>query len=348
MKLKSIAIIATIALSLSGCKTELEKFSSNYSLEISNPKSVYTQNDEIKISLIDDAGIGMDSIKWYRNAQLLKEVSGSTLSRKLANEPLGNITYKARIYKDGKITAATTQVTQYSNKQPNMIKTVVTNRFPHLTEAYTQGLEFYGDSLYESTGQYRESDLRITNPTTGEVIKKIELPANEFAEGMTILNNKIYQLTWRSNKGYVYDLNLNKLDEFRYNESKEGWGLTNDGKHLLKSDGSAKIWRIDPNTYEELGYIEVTSNDRRIDKINELEFVNGKIYCNVYQNDLIMVVNPENGAVESFINVKDLRNEIPNWDKDNNVLNGIAYRNETGKFYVTGKRWNTLFEIELQ
>jgi glutaminyl-peptide cyclotransferase len=233
------------------------------------------------------------------------------------------------------------------NDKPKVLKYNVLNTYVHDTLSYTQGLEFYGDSLYESTGQYRESDIRITNVATGETIKKLSLPDSQFAEGMTILNDKIYQLTWQSKMGYVYDLDLNKIDDFKYNQSQEGWGLTNDGTYLYKSDGSSKIWKIDPNTYEELGYIEVVWNDRIVSKVNELEWIDGKIYANVYQSNLLMVINPKNGVTEAVINLSDLVKQIPNYSKDDNVLNGIAYDKKNDRLFVTGKRWPKMFEIEI-
>ena len=182
---------------------------------------------------------------------------------------------------------------------------------------------------------------------TGETIKKVELPGSQFAEGMTIMNDKVYQLTWQSQIGYVYDLGLNKIDEFAYNESKEGWGLTNDGKKLYKSDGTDKIWIIDPETFEEEGYIQVVSNVEVYDKINELEFIDGKIYANVYQKNVVVIIDPQTGGILEAIDLRLLKEQIPNYSKDDNVLNGIAYDKKNDRLFVTGKRWEKMFEIEI-
>jgi glutamine cyclotransferase len=347
MKLKHSVFLMVAALSLSGCKTDIETFKENYKLEITNSKLNWSEEDTVQISLIDDSSIGIDSVIWYQNESRIDGVSGKTLARKLKNQPYGNLTFKAIVYRNGMNTTVATQIKRMPNDKPKVLKYNVLNTYVHDTLSYTQGLEFYGDSLYESTGQYRESDIRITNVATGETIKKVSLPDSQFAEGMTILNDKIYQLTWKSKMGYVYDLDLNKIDDFKYNKSKEGWGLTNDGTYLYKSEGSSKIWKIDPNTYEELGYIEVVWNDRIVSKVNELEWIDGKIYANVYQSNLLMVINPKNGVTEAVINLSHLVKQIPNYSKDDNVLNGIAYDKKNDRLFVTGKRWPKMFEIEI-
>jgi glutaminyl-peptide cyclotransferase len=347
MQANKFIILLLIAISLSGCKTEIEKFNDNYSIAIDSPKSSWSEEDTVTITLNDSDNLGMDSIVWTQNAKKIEGVDGVTLSRKLKNQPLGTLTFKAHIYNDGRKTTVSTNIQRFNPNKPVIYQHEVVNIYPHDTGSYTQGLEFYGDSLYESTGQFRESDIRITNVVTGETIKKVDLPASQFAEGMTILNDKVYQLTWQSKIGYVYDLGLNKVGEFAYNESKEGWGLTNDGKKLYKSDGTDKIWIIDPITYEEEGYIQIVSDRKVFEKINELEFIDGKIYANIYQQNAIMIVDPSTGALESVINLTDLSKQIPNYSQNDNVLNGIAYDKKNDRLFVTGKRWEKMFEIKI-
>ena len=347
MKLNYFVLMIVITLSLSSCKTDIEVFKDNYELEITNSKLNWSDEDTVQISLLDSMSIGIDSVVWTQNAARIAGADGSTLSRKLKNQPYGNLTFKATVYRNGMNTTVATQIKIMPTQKATIYNYNILNTYVHDTLAYTQGLEFYGDSLYESTGQYKESDIRITNVTTGETIKKVSLPDSQFAEGMTILNDKIYQLTWQSKMGYVYDLDLNKIDDFKYNQSQEGWGLTNDGTYLYKSDGSSKIWKIDPNTYEELGYIEVVSNDRVVSKINELEWIDGKIYANVYTTNLIMIINPTNGLVEAAINLNTLKDEVPNYSEKDNVLNGIAYDKKNDRLFITGKRWPKMFEIEI-
>jgi glutaminyl-peptide cyclotransferase len=347
MKWTYPVVMILTALSLSSCKTDIEAFKENYRLEITNPKLNWNEDDTVQISLLDAASIGVDSVVWTQNAARINSAVGNSLSRKLKNQPYGNLTFKATVYKNGMNTTVATQIKRLPKQKAKVYNFNIVNTYPHDTTSYTQGLEFYGDSLYESTGQYKESDLRITNLLTGDTVKKIELPASQFAEGMTILNDKVYQLTWQSQMGYVYDLSLNKVGDFKYNQSKEGWGLTNDGEYLYKSDGSSKIWKIDPITYEELGYIEVVSNDRVVSKINELEWIDGKLYANVYTTNLIMIINPKNGVVEAAINLNNITKEVVNYSENDNVLNGIAYDKKNKRLFITGKRWPKMFEIEI-
>ena len=181
--------------------------------------------------------------------------------------------------------------------------------------------------------------------------KKIELEKKYFGEGMTIVNNKIYFLTWKSNKGFVYNLNTFELEsEFSYNRSKEGWGLTHSETELIKSDGTSKIWFLDPSSQKEKRYIQAYTNKQSISQLNELEFIDGKIYANYWQKPLIAIINPNNGIVEGIANLSDLVKEIEKTQtliKDNDVLNGIAYDKETNRLFVTGKNWQKLYEIEL-
>jgi len=222
----------------------------------------------------------------------------------------------------------------------------VVNEYRHDQNAYTQGLEFYNNQLYESTGLNGKSTLRRIDYRSGEILKIINLDYEYFAEGLTILKDKIYQLTWKNNIGFIYDLEFNKIGTFNYEKSKEGWGLCNDGEFIYKSDGTSKIWILDPMTLKEISYIDVLTDKSRIKNINELEFIDGKIYANTYQfnRDVVIVINPSNGIVEKVIDFSGIRDRVtqnPNLD----VMNGIAFINQ--KMYVTGKNWDKLFEVKI-
>ena len=170
-----------------------------------------------------------------------------------------------------------------------------------------------------------------------------------FAEGITLLDKKIYQLTWQSKIGFIYDLESFKLiDSFQYKKSIEGWGLCNDGKSIYKSDGSSKIWKINPNTLEEIDFIQVTTNKSIITKINEMEWINGRIYANTYQSnkDIIIIINPETGRVEGVVDFNGLKKKVKNHPKID-VLNGIAYNKNSNTIFMTGKNWNKLFELQI-
>ncbi|MCB0475409.1 MAG: glutaminyl-peptide cyclotransferase, partial [Flavobacteriaceae bacterium] len=233
-------------------------------------------------------------------------------------------------------------------KAPEMYTYEVINEYPHDPEAFTQGLEFYNGYLYESTGQNGFSSLRKVDLTSGKVLQKADLDKQYFGEGMTIFGDKIYMLTWQSGKGFIFDRDsFKQVGEFKYNQSKEGWGLTHNAKQLIKSDGSDHIWFLDPGTLQEVSSIETFTNKRRAEKLNELEYINGKIYANIWQQNGIIIVNPENGAIEGIADLSGLQSRAGQ-SGENYVLNGIAYDKEHDRLFVTGKEWNKVFEIKLK
>ncbi|MCL4133811.1 UNVERIFIED_CONTAM: hypothetical protein GTU68_048059, partial [Idotea baltica] len=227
----------------------------------------------------------------------------------------------------------------------------IVNSYPHDTKAYTQGLEYYNGFLYETTGRRGQSSLRKVDINTGKVLQKIDLDKQYFGEGMTILNDKIYWLTWKAKKGFVYNLKTFELEkEFTYNNSKQGWGFTNDGTELIKSDGSNKIWFLDAETLKEKRSIQVYSNDRAVDNINELELIDDKLYSNKYQKNTIVIIDIKTGAVVGLADLRPLKKEMAKTQKlveQDEVLNGIAYDKENDRLFVTGKNWGKLFEIKL-
>jgi glutamine cyclotransferase len=220
---------------------------------------------------------------------------------------------------------------------------IVVRVYPHDPEAFTQGLLFDDGTLYESTGLYKRSTLRRVELETGRVLQIHNLPNQFFGEGITIFNDKIIQLTWRSNKGFVYDkISFDILQEFNY--PTEGWGLTNNGTHLIMSDGTATLHFLDPTNFKEVGQIEVY-DDGPVTNLNELEYIQGEIFANIWQEDSIARIDSQTGRVVGWI---DLSSIIDFENKNvNDVLNGIAYDEIEDRLFVTGKRWSLLFEIRL-
>lgn len=221
----------------------------------------------------------------------------------------------------------------------------ILNSYPHDRDAFTQGLVFENGTLYEGTGLYGRSSLRKVDLETGEVLQLHPLPSEYFGEGITILRDTIIELTWQSHKGFIYDKNsFEMLREFNY--ETEGWGITNDGKRLIMSDGTATLYVLDPETLKTIGHIQVNDNGRPVDNLNELEYISGQIYANVWQTDNIAVIDPYSGRVTGWI---DLSGVLPPQTdgKPVDVLNGIAYDAKNGRIFVTGKLWPRLFEIEL-
>ena len=235
---------------------------------------------------------------------------------------------------------------------PAIISYTLLNAHPHDTSFYTEGLEFNDGRLFESSGGQEEetphpSAFGILDLKTGKVSKKVELDnATFFGEGITVFKGKIYQLTWKNQKGFVYDANnFKKIKEFDY--QGDGWGLTHDSSHLIMSDGSSNLRFLDPETLKVATIVSVTDNNGPVSNINELEYIDGFIYANVWQSDHIIKIDPNSGKVVGRINLDSLVREIKIKSNTADVLNGIAYNPETKTIYVTGKLWPLIYEIKL-
>jgi glutaminyl-peptide cyclotransferase len=221
----------------------------------------------------------------------------------------------------------------------------VINTYPHERDAFTQGLVFYNGKLYESTGLNGRSTVRELNIKTGDVIKSHKLANRYFGEGITAVNGKIVQLTWRSGTGFVYEMNdLKPLGRFNY--KGEGWGITFDGKHLIMSNGTAALQFLDPHTFETVGELEVYDKTGDVGKLNELEYVEGEIFANIWGKERIARIDPDTGRVTGWIELSGLLTQEDK-KKRVDVLNGIAYDSENKRLFVTGKLWPKLFEIEI-
>ena len=221
----------------------------------------------------------------------------------------------------------------------------VLSEFPHDPQAFTQGLVYHEGFLYESTGLYGESSLRKVDLETGKVLEQLDLADEFFAEGLAFYDNKLYQLTWREGTGFIYYLeDFALLDQFSY--QTEGWGLAHDGKHLIMSDGTNKLYFLDPGSQQIVKTIEVTFMGEAITRLNELEYIRGELFANIWQRNYIVRIDPETGEVLGWIDLSGILPEelqIPETD----VLNGIAYDPAADRLFITGKRWPRLYEIRL-
>lgn len=226
---------------------------------------------------------------------------------------------------------------------PNVpVVPVVKAVYPHDAGTFTQGLEFYGGKLYQSGGLYRESTIQLLNPTTGDVIVKKPLEPIFFGEGLTVLNDTVYQITWREETAFAYDAkDLSLKQEFTY--SGEGWGLANDGTSLIMSNGSDTLTWRNPETFLPIREQKVTFNGRPVAQLNELEYVNGSIYANIFMQDTIVKINPANGEVTQLIDASSLYPATQRSQQQ--VLNGIAWNPETETFFLTGKNWPKMYEV---
>ena len=228
--------------------------------------------------------------------------------------------------------------------QPEFYTFRVKNVYPHSTESYTQGLQYVDGVMWEGTGEWGESKLQKIDLASGAVETLVSLPRSEFGEGITVLGDKVYQLTWTNGVAHVYNLQGKKVKDFRY--AGEGWGLTTDGESLYMSNGTSDIYKLNPETFKRERKITVTLRGEVVDFINELEWIDGKIWANVYTTDKVLIINPDTGVVEGMIDFSGLLKK-EDITKNTDVFNGIAYDKATGRIFVTGKRWNKLFEVEI-
>jgi glutamine cyclotransferase len=344
---KLIVLVILIAIPAS-CGDNKETADDLFAIEHNVGKKGIAIGEKLSLNIKAKKQQPIDSVVYTLDgAKLYNSKGNQRVSVTISGEKLGKHTIMAKIHSDGTIFSISKQVTFLASEQAALYTYKILESYPHDIEAYTQGLEFENDTLYESTGKYQHSSLRKTDYKSGAILKKVPLEKAYFGEGLTILNNKIYQLTWQEKTGFIYDLNtLDQTGTFVYNESPEGWGLCNDGKAIFKSDGTEKIWKLNSNTLAEESHIEIYTNNHMIPKVNELEWVEGKIYANIYQKDAIAIVNPDNGAVEGVIDLGTLKDNVTKHEALD-VLNGIAYNGEPNILYVTGKNWDKLFKIEI-
>ncbi|HXS37740.1 MAG TPA: glutaminyl-peptide cyclotransferase [Flavipsychrobacter sp.] len=249
--------------------------------------------------------------------------------------------------------SANEENTQPTISVPAVISYHIVNEYPHDTAAFTEGLQYLNGNLYESTGQYGASELRKTDLKTGKILQIKKLDAKYFGEGLTVLSGKIYQLTYREGIGFVYDLNTFKQEgTFAFN-TQEGWGMTNDGTDLIFDDGTNVLHYIDPNTFKEVKRVNVTDEHGPVNNINELEYIKGLIYANVWEQDILLKIDPATGNVVGRADMSDLRQKAGIAARSNNpaapeAMNGIAYDSLNDRLFITGKYWPKVFEMELQ
>ena len=222
----------------------------------------------------------------------------------------------------------------------------VVNIFPHDPAAFTQGLVYLDDLFYEGTGRYGQSSLRKVDPATGSVLQQHDLTEEFFGEGIAVVGENIYQLTWKNGTGFIYDKE-SFTERQRFSYATEGWGLTFDGEHLIMSDGSATLYFLDPTTLAEVRRVDVTVAAEPVVRLNELEYVDGRVLANIWQTDYIVRVDPATGVVDGVIDMSGLLAQAPPSPAAVDVLNGIAYDAEGKRLFVTGKLWPYVFEVRL-
>jgi len=334
-----------------GIKTRVSTGSTEKISYIISPEreEIFRVGDHIPVQIALMEGVaGIDSFQVFVDGQYQGVAFGDDLifPWKSVHSSVGKRIIKTVTYgQEGHKENNTVAIILKSDIVPEQYGYRIIHHYPHDITAYTQGLVYEDGVLYESTGQRGESTLRKVNLESGELLNSLNLPPDLFGEGTCILKDKIIQLTWTSKIGFVYDkATFRTINRIEY--PTQGWGLTTDGEQLIMSDGSHIIYFLDPDFFTEISRIEVFDNDKAITNLNELEYIDGKIYANVYQTDYIVVIDPLTGKVLSRIDLKGILapgDKHPRLD----VLNGIAYDTENKRLFVTGKRWPKIFEIQL-
>jgi glutamine cyclotransferase len=347
MKNYNFLSIILLGITLANCGDTKKGENSIFNFNNSNLKEQYTPQDVLLLEISNPNAKTVDSTIYYINDKKVKTTNGlEKLNFELKDQKLGYQNLKALIYFEGQNSEATARIEVISNVQPKLLKYKIVNTFPHDVHSFTEGLEFYKDTLYESTGLKGKSYFRKYDYKTGKIYQQVDIDSKYFGEGITFIKDKMYLLTWQEKTGFVYNAKTLKLEKtFAYDKDIEGWGMTNDGTFIYQTDKTEKIWKMDPNTQKMIDHINVYSGGSKIDSINELEWINGKIYTNVWQKDAIAIVNPTSGAVEAILDLSGLRKLTKATPED--VLNGIAYNPKTKTIFVTGKNWDKLFEITI-
>lgn len=336
-------ILPLLFMGLAACKT---KKSAVYFLSPEQGSSI-SQGKALTLKLAVQ-NTSFDSVTYLLDSTIIasrQDTNSVTVPTKDVNPGIRLVT--ARIYNDGKINEITTNVVILSATAPIKYSYQVINTFPHDTASFTEGLEYHDGVLYESEGMYGESSVRKADLKTGKVLQRTDLAPRFFGEGLTVIGDKIIQLTYKEGVGFVYDKNtLKQLSEFPYQAGQEGWGLCFDGKRILNTDGTNMIHFLNKDTYQVEGGIAVYDDKGPVDQLNELEMVDGMIYANIWQKNIIVIINPETGVVEGEIDFSDLYPES-NRNPEADVFNGIAWDAQQRRLFVTGKKWNKLFEVKI-
>jgi len=312
-----------------------------------NPNQELLLNRNIKISVIPKKTEEIDSIQVLVNDKKISTLTSgdSLVNWNSANAKTGNNKVVAIGYWKEKNIRNQITVILLSDIVPALKSYKIIKTYPHDKNAYTQGLFIHKGILYEATGLKGESSLRKTKIVSGDIIQSYAIPNDVFGEGITLFDNKIFQLSWTEQIAYIYDMEtFEKTGEFEY--YTEGWGLTNDGKNLIMSDGTNKLYFIETQSFSTIDQLEVYDDKGPVKLLNELEYIDGIIYANIYTTNQIVLIEAKSGKVLQKVDLTGLLSEKDK-NADTDVLNGIAYDFDNKKLYVTGKKWSKLFEIQI-
>ncbi len=319
---------------------------SDYKFKLVSPKKIKV-SETLNLELKEVNDFPIDSVHFSLNGIKIPS-SKNSASLDISKKRLGKQLLSAQVFYGGQTKKLNQEIYFLAANSPKIYKFEIVNTYPHDEKAFTQGLFFKDGYLYESTGQYGLSSVRKVALETGEVLQKVSIDEKYFGEGMTYWDDKLYVLTWRAEKGLIFDFKTFDLEgSFAYGQSKQGWGLTNNETELIKSDGTERIYFLDPNNQQEKYFIEAYTDSRKAERLNELEFINGTIFANIWSQNTIIMIDPANGAITGMIDLQSLKKKIKSNGDADQVLNGIAYDSVNNRLFVTGKNWDKLFEIRL-
>lgn len=332
-----------------GCNTSNSKRPATKIIIENTNNNIIQYGQDINVQLSYKSKVSqLKNINFYIDNQLIKSVSNKNNSIKIDAKKLlpGNHTLKTiATTKKGKTGTNYKTILMVSDIEPKTGTFELIETISHNTESFTEGFEFYKGKLYEGTGNYKESKLIVYDPDREKIYKEKKIEDFYFGEGITIFNNKLYQLTYKAQKVLVYDVNtLEKINEFKFT-SKEGWGLTHNDQHLIMSNGSYKLFFINPENFKTVYTLEVTNHKNVMNQINELEYVNGYIYANVWLSQTILKIEAKTGRIVTTYNMNEIIKNM-NYSYRTDVLNGIAYNTENELFYLTGKYYPSTFKVK--
>ncbi|MGN6637799.1 MAG: glutaminyl-peptide cyclotransferase [Mucilaginibacter sp.] len=351
MKNRYVLLLSAVALTIFGCHNNNNK-SAEASLSISPEAGTnYKSGDAVTVKVSYPADTKPDSIVYLVDSvKFASKKDSSSISLKTNTFALGPRVITAKLYQGGKSQEVSTNIVLLAAKAPEKYTYQVVKVYPHDTSAYTEGLLYKDGYLYESTGEPGHSDLRKVDLETGKVVQRAKLDPKYFGEGSAIIGDKIVMFTYREKVGFVFDKNTFKLlSTFNNNVGVEGWGVTFDGNKMYLDDSTNRIWFLDKNNYRSIGYVDVYDDKGPINEVNELEYIDGKLYSNVYTTDTILAISPKTGAVEQRVdmaNLWPLKDRPANFDNSENVLNGIAWDEKGKRLFVTGKKWPHLYQVK--
>jgi glutamine cyclotransferase len=354
MKNKLTLLLAAAILIIVSCKNNSQTASDITMSPESG--SNYKTGDVVTVKANYPADLKPDSIVYLLDsARIASKKDSSSVIIKTDSLSLGAKTITSKVYQGGKSQDVSININLLPSKAPEELTYIVEKKFPHDTSSYTEGLLYQDGFIYESTGEgagnVGHSRLLKVDLATGKAIQQAKIDPTKFGEGSAIIGDKILMLTYKQPEAaYVFDKNTFKLlKTFTNNVGVEGWGMTFDGKKLYFDDSTNRIWFLDKDTYQQKGFIDVYDDKGPVNMVNELEYVDGKIYANVYTRDTILQINPKTGAVLQRINMKGLwpnKDRPTNFDYTNNVLNGIAWDEQGKRLFVTGKKWPYLYQVK--